>query len=49
MLLKILPFALYANRMSVQALEADHAYITYLMLQRRLSHLSGRKLDRRQN
>jgi hypothetical protein len=24
---------------------ADHAYLTYLMLQRQLSHLNGRKLD----
>jgi hypothetical protein len=24
---------------------ADHAYVTYLMLQRQLSHLNGRKLD----
>jgi hypothetical protein len=27
---------------------AEHAYITYLMLQRQLSHLNGRKLDHRQ-
>jgi hypothetical protein len=27
---------------------ADHAYCTYLMLQRQLSHLNGRKLDHRQ-
>jgi hypothetical protein len=27
---------------------ADHAYLTYLMLQRQLSHLNGRKLDHRQ-
>jgi hypothetical protein len=26
----------------------DHAYLTYLMLQRQLSHLNGRKLDHRQ-
>jgi hypothetical protein len=28
--------------------KADHAYLTCLMLQRRLSHLNGRKLDNRQ-
>jgi hypothetical protein len=28
--------------------KADHAYLTSLMLQRQLSHLKGRKLDRRQ-
>jgi hypothetical protein len=28
--------------------KADHAYLTYLMLQRQLSHLNGRKLDHRQ-
>jgi hypothetical protein len=28
--------------------KADHAYLTYLTLQRQLSHLNGRKLDRRQ-
>jgi hypothetical protein len=28
--------------------KADHAYLVYLMLQRQLSHLNGRKLDRRQ-
>jgi hypothetical protein len=27
---------------------ADHAYLTYLMLQRQLSHLNGRKLDHHQ-
>jgi hypothetical protein len=27
---------------------ADHAYLTYLTLQRQLSHLNGRKLGRRQ-
>jgi hypothetical protein len=26
----------------------DHAYVTYLMLQRQLGHLNGRKLDYRQ-
>jgi hypothetical protein len=26
----------------------DHAYLAYLMLQRQLSHLKGRKLDHRQ-
>jgi hypothetical protein len=28
--------------------KAGHAYLTYLMLQRQLSHLNGRKLDHRQ-
>jgi hypothetical protein len=28
--------------------KADHAYLTYLKLQRPFSHLNGRKLDRRQ-
>jgi hypothetical protein len=28
--------------------KADHVYLTYLMLQRQLSHLNGRKLDHRQ-
>jgi hypothetical protein len=28
--------------------ETDHAYLTYLMLQRQLSHLNGRKLEHRQ-
>jgi hypothetical protein len=28
--------------------KADHAYLTYLMLQRQLSHSNGRKLDHRQ-
>jgi hypothetical protein len=28
--------------------KADHAYLTYLMLQRQLSHLNGRRLDHRQ-
>jgi hypothetical protein len=27
--------------------KADHAYLTYLMLQREVSHLNGRKLDHR--
>jgi hypothetical protein len=27
---------------------ADNAYLTYLMLQRQLSHLNGRKIDQRQ-
>jgi hypothetical protein len=28
--------------------KGDHVYLTYLMLQRQLGHLNGRKLDRRQ-
>jgi hypothetical protein len=28
--------------------KADHDHLTYLMLQRQLSHLNGRKLDHRQ-
>jgi hypothetical protein len=28
--------------------KVDHAYLTYLMLQRQLSHFNGRKLDHRQ-
>jgi hypothetical protein len=28
--------------------EADDVYLTYLMVQRQLSHLKSRKLDRRQ-
>jgi hypothetical protein len=28
--------------------KADHAYLTYLMLQRQLIHLNGLKLDHRQ-
>jgi hypothetical protein len=28
--------------------KADHAYLTYLMLQRQLSHMNGLKLDHRQ-
>jgi hypothetical protein len=45
MLLKILAFALYTSPLSVQAYKADHAYLTYLMLQQQLSHLNGCKLD----
>jgi hypothetical protein len=28
--------------------KADHAFLAYLMLQRQLNHLNGRKLDHRQ-
>jgi hypothetical protein len=48
MLLKILTFALYTSFLSVHSCKADHAYLTYLMLQRQFSHFSGRKLDHRQ-
>jgi hypothetical protein len=37
MLLKILPFVLYKSSLLVQASKADHAHLTYLMLQRQLS------------
>jgi hypothetical protein len=41
MLLQILPFALYINPVSVQACKADHAYLTYLMLQQQLSQIQS--------
>jgi hypothetical protein len=44
---EILPFALYIF-CQYKISKADHAYLTYLMLQRQLSHLNGRKLDNRQ-
>jgi hypothetical protein len=46
MLLKFFPFALYRGPLSAEICKADHVYLTYLMLQRQLSHLKGRKLDR---
>jgi hypothetical protein len=46
MLLRILPFALRIQVLCQYRLcKEDHAYLTYLMLQRQLSHLNGRKLD----
>jgi hypothetical protein len=48
MLLKIIPFALYIVLCQFRLWKADHAYLTYLVLQRQLSHLNGSKLDRRQ-
>jgi hypothetical protein len=48
MLLEILAFALCTVPLSVQVLQTDHAYVTYLMLQRQLSHSNGSKLDHRQ-
>jgi hypothetical protein len=47
-LLKILPFALYKVLCQYRLCKADRAYHTYLMLQRQLRHLIGRKLDHRQ-
>jgi hypothetical protein len=48
LLLKILPCALYTSSLSVQALQSRSCLcLTYLMLQRRLSHLNGHKLDHR--
>jgi hypothetical protein len=43
MLLKILSFALY-KRPLYRLHKADHASLTYLMLQRQLSHLKGQSL-----
>jgi hypothetical protein len=34
MLLKILAFALYTSHLSVQALQSDHVYLTYVVQQR---------------
>jgi hypothetical protein len=49
MLLKILASALYIQVLCQYRLcKADHAYLTCLMLQRQLSHMNRRKLDRRQ-
>jgi hypothetical protein len=48
MSLKILPFALYTSPLWAQDCKADHAYLTYLLLQRQRSHLNGRNLGRRQ-
>jgi hypothetical protein len=45
---KCFPFALYIVLCQYRLYRADHAYITYLILQRQLSHLNGRKLDHRQ-
>jgi hypothetical protein len=45
MLLKILPFALLTNPLSVQALHSRSCLYTYVM---QLSHLNGRKFDGRQ-
>jgi hypothetical protein len=38
----------YTQVLCQSRLYRDHAYLTYLMLQRQLSHLNGRKLDHRQ-
>jgi predicted DNA-binding helix-hairpin-helix protein len=48
MLLKILPFALTQVLCQNRLYRADHAYLTYLMLQRELSQMNGLKLDHRQ-
>jgi hypothetical protein len=48
MLLKILPCALYTSPRQYRLCKADYVYLIYLMLQRQLSRLNGRTLDRRQ-
>jgi hypothetical protein len=48
MLLKILPLPFVKVLCQYRLCKPDHAYLAYLMLQRQLSHLNGRKLDRRQ-
>jgi hypothetical protein len=50
MLPEILPFALCTSPLSCQyrLCRANNAYLRYFMLQRRFSHLNGRKLDHRQ-
>jgi hypothetical protein len=49
MLLKILPFCtIHKSFCQYRLRRADHAYVTYLMLQRQLSQLNGRKLHHRQ-
>jgi hypothetical protein len=48
MLLKILPCALYKVLCQSCFWKEHHAYLTYLMLQRQLSHLNGRKIHHRQ-
>jgi hypothetical protein len=48
MLLKILVHYIQVLCQS-RLCKADHVYLTYLMLQRQLSHLNGCKLDRRLN
>jgi hypothetical protein len=45
---KILAFTIYASPLSVRALQSRSYCLTYLTLQRQLSHLNGRKLDQRQ-
>jgi hypothetical protein len=45
---EILPFALNTSLRTVRLCKEDHACLTYLMLQRQLSHLNGRKLGNRQ-
>jgi hypothetical protein len=47
MLLKILPFALHTNPLSVQALQVKSCLAYLFMLQGQLSQLNGRKLDSR--
>jgi hypothetical protein len=42
-IIEILPLAL-----QYRLCKAEYAYLTYLMLQRQLSHLNGSKLDHRQ-
>jgi hypothetical protein len=48
MLLKILAFALYTSLCQYRLCKSDHAYLTYIILQRQISHLNSRKIDRRQ-
>jgi hypothetical protein len=45
MFLKILPCVLHRSPCQHRLCRADHVYLTYLMLQRQLSHFNGRKLD----
>jgi hypothetical protein len=49
MLLTILPFELYIQVLrQSRRCKGDNLYLTSFMLQQQLSHLIGRKLDRRQ-
>jgi hypothetical protein len=44
MLLKLFHFHYVQAFCQSRLCKADHAYLTYLMLQRQLSHLNGRKV-----
>jgi hypothetical protein len=48
MSLKIIHLLYIKGLCQYRLCKADHSYLTYLILQRQLSHLNGRKLDRRQ-